>query len=179
MMQFRSHGITRDKSLMTHEPDGPWYYQQIELGYNYRLTDLQAALVISQMKRIEEFIKIRQSIADIYDRELADLPLILPSKPQYAESANHLYIIRLKLDEILPLTHNKVFQELRNKDILVNLHYIPVHTQPYYQSMGFKWGDFPMAEEYYRTAISIPIYPMLTDESQNYVIQSLHQVIGQ
>lgn len=174
---FRSHGITRDPSLMTHVPDGPWYYQQIALGYNYRMTDLQAALGISQMHRLREFIERRHAIADRYTRELSDLPLILPKQEKFAYSAYHLYVIRLDLVKIAPLSHAEVFQALRDCGILVNVHYIPVHTQPYYQNMGFAWGDFPSAEAYYKSAISIPIFPTLTDEAQSRVISALHEIL--
>ena len=177
MALFRSHGITRDPLLMTQSPDGPWYYEQIALGYNYRMTDLQAALGMSQMQRLEEYIDRRHEIAARYSRELYNLPIKLPKQAEFAHSAYHLYVIRLDLDLITPLTHAEVFEALRDCDILVNLHYIPVHTQPYYQNMGFAWGDFPNAEAYYQSAISIPMFPTLTCEAQTKVITALHEIL--
>ena len=178
MRLYRSHGITRDPALMTHEVDGPWYYEQIALGYNYRMTDIQAALGVSQMMRLQNYIERRHEIANRYTRELADLPLKLPRQSDFAYSAFHLYVIRLHLSKIYPLSHLNVFQALRDRGILVNLHYIPVHTQPYYQNMGFVWGDFPNAEAYYRSAISIPMYPTLSDTSQAQVIAALHEILA-
>ena len=179
MQLFRSHGITRDPSLMTHAPDGQWYYQQIALGYNYRMTELQAALGISQLKRLNEYVKRRNEIADRYHQELHGLPIFLPNQADFTYSSYHLYVVRLDLELIKPLTHAEVFSALRARGILVNLHYIPVHTQPYYRKMGFGWGDFPNAEAYYKTAISIPIYPTLTNDEQTYVVQALCEVLGQ
>ena len=175
---YRSHGITRNPTSMTHAADGPWYYQQIELGYNYRMTDMQAALGHSQIKRLRHYIQRRHEIADRYSRNLADLPLKLPMQPSFSYSAYHLYVVRLDLDSIFPRTHLDVFQFLRNSGILVNLHYIPVHTQPYYQNLGFAWGDFPNAEEYYRTAISLPMYPTLTVDVQDQVIVALCKILA-
>lgn len=174
---FRSHGITRDPALMTQEMDGPWYYQQVALGYNYRLTDLQAALGVSQMTRLSPYVERRHEIADRYAHLMADLPVTLPWQHPDSYSAYHLYVIRLNLDQI-NATHLDVFNELRARDIMVNLHYIPVHTQPYYQKMGFKPGDFPESEQYYREAISIPMHPVLTDEEQDFVVQTLREAIG-
>ena len=179
MALFRSHGITRDPALMTHASDGPWYYQQIALGYNYRMTDLQAALGVSQMQRLNHYIARRHDIATRYNQELSKLPLTLPTQATYGHSAYHLYVIRMDLDAIAPLTHAQVFQSLRDRGILVNLHYIPVHTQPYYQAMGFRWGDFPQAEAYYKNAISIPMYPTMSDDDQTQVIQALHEILTQ
>ncbi len=178
MALLRNHGITRDRLLMTKAPKGPWYYEQIVLGYNYRMTDLQAALGISQMQRLQEYIDRRHEIAARYTQELAELPLILPKQAEFAHSAYHLYVIRLDLDLIRPLTHAEVFLALRERDILVNLHYIPVHTQPYYQKMGFAWGDFPNAETYYKSAISIPMFPTLSREAQAKVIIALHEILA-
>ncbi|MDC0096444.1 UDP-4-amino-4,6-dideoxy-N-acetyl-beta-L-altrosamine transaminase [Amylibacter sp.] len=178
MALYRSHGITHNPKLMTREPDGPWYYQQIALGFNYRMSDLQAALGISQMQRLDEYIRRRHEIAAQYTQELAGLPLILPTQANFAHSAYHLYVIRLDLDAIKPLTHAEVFQALRDRDILVNLHYIPVHTQPYYKKMGFEWGDFPNAEAYYKSAISIPMFPTLSSEAQTEVIVALHEILA-
>lgn len=173
---LRSHGITRDPTLMTHEPDGGWYYQQIDLGFNYRMTDLQAALGISQMQRLEQFVTHRHEIAQYYNTQLADLPLTLPWQAANCYSALHLYIIRLQLDAINK-SHKEVFNALREQGIGVNLHYIPVHTQPYYQTLGFKEGDFPIAEQYYQEAISIPMFPKMTEKQQITVCNILRKII--
>jgi UDP-4-amino-4,6-dideoxy-N-acetyl-beta-L-altrosamine transaminase len=174
---LRSHGITRDPALMTQAMDGPWYYQQVALGYNYRMTDIQAALGVSQMTRLPDYVKRRHDIAAKYNQLLAELPITLPWQHPDSHSAYHLYVIRLQLNQI-KATHLQVFEALRAKNIMVNLHYIPVHTQPYYQQMGFKQGDYPEAEQYYREAISIPMHPTLTDEEQNTVVQVLREAIG-
>lgn len=178
MALYRSHGITRDPALMTHASDGPWYYQQITLGYNYRMTDMQAALGISQMQRLEAYIFRRHEIASRYNRELLDLPLVLPMQASYGRSAFHLFVIRVDVNVIAPLTHKQVFQALRDRGIFVNLHYIPVHTQPYYKAMGFSRGDFPEAEAYYKSAISIPMFPSMTDSEQTQVIRALHEILA-
>ena len=176
MELYRSHGITRDPALMTHEADGEWYYQQIVLGYNYRMTELQAALGVNQMGRLDEFVARRHLIADRYDQMLKDLPLRTPVRNPVNYSGLHLYVIRLKLDLIIP-SHAEVFDRLRAAGIGVNLHYIPVHTQPYYQELGFKVGDYPAAEAYYSEAISLPIYPNLRDDQQDEVIAALTQAL--
>lgn len=174
---LRSHGITRDPQLMTQAMDGPWYYQQVALGYNYRMTDLQAALGVSQMTRLDQYVARRHEIAQRYDRLLADLPLTLPWQHPDSYSAYHLYVIRLQLDRI-KATHLQVFEALRARDIMVNLHYIPVHTQPYYQQLGFRAGSFPESEQYYREAISIPMHPSLTDAEQDLVVSVLREALG-
>jgi UDP-4-amino-4,6-dideoxy-N-acetyl-beta-L-altrosamine transaminase len=174
---LRSHGITRDPELMTEPMHGPWYYQQVALGFNYRMTDMQAALGVSQMTRLTDYVKRRHEIAQRYNELLADLPLTLPWQHPDSYSAYHLYVARLQLDKI-NVTHCQVFEALRAKDILVNLHYIPVHTQPYYQQMGFKQGDYPDAEQYYREAISIPMHVNLTDEELQFVASSLREAMG-
>lgn len=177
MELLRSHGITREPSLMTKPMDGPWYYQQVDLGYNYRMTDLQGALGASQMTRLEAYVARRHELARRYDKLLADLPVVTPWQHPDSYSGLHLYVVRLKLDQISK-SHLDVFNALRAKGILVNLHYIPVHTQPYYQAMGFKEGDFPEAECYYREAISLPMYPMLTDVQQDEVVAALKEALG-
>lgn len=173
---YRSHGVTRDTSLMTREPDGPWYYQQVELGFNYRMTELQAALGISQMQRLDEFVAQRHRLAERYNQLLADLPLTLPWQHPDSYSGLHLYVIRLQLDKINK-THRQVFEELRAAGIGVNLHYIPVHMQPYYQDMGFKKGDFPEAERYYNEAISLPMFSTMTEQQQDEVVRVLQKVL--
>ena len=175
---LRSHGITRDPALMTQPMHGPWYYQQVALGFNYRMTDIQAALGVSQMTRLTQYVERRHEIAQYYDERLADLPLTLPWQHPDGYSAYHLYVIRLQLDKISK-THLQVFEDLRAREIMVNLHYIPVHTQPYYQKMSSKKGDYPEAEHYYREAISIPMYPTLTDVEQDHVISALREALGE
>ena len=174
MQLLRSHGITRDVSEMTHVPDGPWYYQQIDLGYNYRVTDLQAALGLSQMQRLDEFVAKRHAIARRYDQLLADLPVITPWQHADSYSGVHLYVIRLRLADI-DKTHRQVFEALRAAGIGVNLHYIPVYRQPYYERLGFKAGHCPDAEQYYAEAISLPMYPQLTEAQQNHVVTVLRE----
>ena len=173
---FRSHGITRDPAHMTQEPDGPWYYQQIDLGYNYRMTELQAALGLSQMKRLDDYVARRHTLARRYDTLLADLPLNLPRQHPDSYSAFHLYVVRLQLDK-LSQTHRMVFEALREQGIGVNLHYIPVHTQPHYQLMGLKPADFPEALRYYAEAISLPMYQTLTEDQQDRVVTVLEDVL--
>ncbi|MDJ0022483.1 UDP-4-amino-4,6-dideoxy-N-acetyl-beta-L-altrosamine transaminase [Pantoea eucrina] len=175
---LRSHGITREPDLMTKTMDGPWYYQQVALGFNYRMTDIQAALGASQMERLEQYVARRHEIAERYNELLSELPLTLPWQHPDSYSGLHLYVIRLQLDKI-KATHLDVFNYLRSKDIIVNLHYIPVHTQPYYKEMGFKAGDFPEAEKYYTEAISIPMFPTLTTEQQDEVVQRLKEALQQ
>ena len=173
---LRSHGITRDPSHMTHEADGPWYYQQIELGYNYRMTDLQAALGVSQMRRLDDYVARRHQLAQRYDQLLADLPLITPWQHPDNYSGLHLYVIRLQLDHI-QVSRRQVFETLREQGIGVNVHYIPVHMQPFYQHIGFKSGQFPEAESYYSQAISLPMYPTLTDSQQDQVVSALDRAL--
>ena len=174
---LRSHGITREPDLMTGPMDGPWYYQQVALGYNYRMTDLQAALGVSQLSRLGEFVARRHEIAARYNDLLADLPITLPWQSPESYSAFHLYVIRLQLDTI-GTGHRQVFEYLRDQEILVNLHYIPVHTQPYYRQFGFKNGDYPEAEQYYREAISIPMHPLLSIEDQDRVVGALREALA-
>ena len=174
---LRSHGITRDEELMTKAADGPWYYQQIELGHNYRMTELQAALGLSQMQRLEEFVIKRHELASRYDNLLQDLPITLPWQHPNSYSARHLYVIRLQLEQI-NITHLDVFNALRAAGIQANLHYIPVHMQPYYQKMGFASGQFPEAEKYYKEAISIPLFSAMTEGQQDTVCSTLKTILS-
>ncbi len=176
MALLRSHGITRDVESMLGECHGAWYYQQIDLGYNYRMTELQAALGVTQMQRLALFVESRHRLAERYNTLLAGLPLVLPYQLEQTYSGLHLYVVRLKLDEIV-LSHRQVFDALRENGIGVNLHYIPIHTQPYYQQMGFKNGDFPEAEKYYSEAISLPVFYAMTTEQQDHVIRVLSGVL--
>lgn len=176
MALFRSHGITRDPAQMTHETDGPWYYQQIELGYNYRMTELQGALGVSQMERLDAYVTRRHQLALRYDELLAKLPVTTPWQHPDSYSGLHLYPIRLQLDKITK-GHRQVFESLREQGIGVNLHYIPVHTQPFYQRMGFQPADFPKAQDYYREAISLPMFFTLTEDQQDTVVRVLAEVL--
>lgn len=173
---FRSHGVTRDKELMTEESHGGWYYQQVELGYNYRMTEMQAALGVSQMTRLHDFVAKRNELASNYDALLKDFSVVIPHQIPESYSARHLYVIRLKLDEI-NLSHNQVFEQLRENGVGVNLHYIPVHTQPYYQSLGFSQGLFSESEKYYEEAISIPLFHAMTQEEQKEVVLVLSKIL--
>lgn len=172
MTLSRSHGITKNSSEMTRLPDGPWYYEQVALGYNYRMTDLQAALGVSQMQRLDTYVARRHELAERYDRMLADLPVTVPWQHPDGYSGLHLYVIRLQLNRIKK-THRYVFELLRDQGIGVNLHYIPVHTQPYFQGLGFRNGDFIQAEQYYAEAISLPMFQSLTEEQQELVFNAL------
>jgi UDP-4-amino-4,6-dideoxy-N-acetyl-beta-L-altrosamine transaminase len=174
---LRSHGITRDPARMTQAPDGPWYYQQIALGFNYRMTDIQAALGASQMTRIDEFVVKRNTLAQRYDRLLADLPLDLPIHIAQSYSARHLYVVRLRLEQI-GFSHREVFEGLRQRGIGVNLHYIPVYLQPWYKGMGFNPDDFPQAQAYYARAISLPIFPGVEDSQQDQVVNALAELLA-
>jgi UDP-4-amino-4,6-dideoxy-N-acetyl-beta-L-altrosamine transaminase len=172
MRLFRSHGITRDQKLMEAVTDGPWSYQQIALGYNYRMNDISAALGLSQLNKIDKFIRRRRDIADKYNNELTGLPVELPTESPDCRSSFHLYVVRLKLDQ-LSISRLEIFSRLRRSGLGVNVHYIPVHTQPYFQrEFGFRYGDFPNSERYYEQAISLPIFPKLTPAEQDYAIKS-------
>lgn len=176
MALLRSHGITRDPELMRGESHGGWYYQQIDLGFNYRMTELQAALGVSQMKRLNEFVSARHELAQGYYTKLNNLPVTLPYQLPDTYSGLHLFVIRLKLDDI-SLSHQQVFNALRERGIGVNLHYIPVHTQPYYQDLGFTEGEFPESEQYYREAISLPMFHGMTEAQQNTVVDVLTDIL--
>ena len=169
MSILRSHGITRDRSLMTKKPDGIWYYQQIRLGFNYRMTDIQAALGMSQLSRIDSNIKERHKIIKFYNDNLLNLPIQLPYQGNEQYTGGHLYIIRIKNTYEKSL-RNHVFQSLIDADINVNIHYIPIHTQPYYKNMGFSFGDFPEANSYYEEAISLPIFPELSKKDMEFIV---------
>lgn len=174
MERLRSHGITRDPAAMAWDSEGPWYYQQVELGYNYRITDLQAALGHSQLARLDDYVARRHAIAARYDAALAGLPLTTPWQHPDSRSALHLYPIRLHDAS----RRREVFEALRAAGIGVNVHYIPVHTQPHYRRLGFRPGDFPEAERYYAGAISLPMFPTLTPAQQDEVVAALARVLG-
>jgi UDP-4-amino-4,6-dideoxy-N-acetyl-beta-L-altrosamine transaminase len=175
MQLLRSHGITRDPASMTGPPHGGWYYQQIGLGFNYRLTDIQAALGVSQMRRLQIMLERRRQLADGYDKMLSVLPIQLPQRLNDRSSAWHLYIVRLT--DACDVSRATVFQRLRDAGIGVNVHYIPIHLQPYFQNLGFQSGDFPNSEEYYRRAITLPIFPSMSDEQQHVVVSELSRAL--
>jgi len=173
MELLRSHGITRDQSMMTKEVEGPWYYQQIELGFNYRMTELQAALGLSQMNRLDGYVTRRHDLARRYDEKISSLALSTPWQHPDSYSSFHLYIVRLDQGG----KRRKVFEDLRKDGIGVNVHYIPVHLNPYYQALGFSAGDFPASERYYSEAISLPLFPGMTDADQDLVVSSLSEAL--
>ena len=175
--RLRSHGIVRHPSEMTEVSHGPWYYQQIELGFNYRMTDIQAALGISQIKRLDEFVTARHSIAESYNQMLNEDWIELPSQHPDTYSAFHLYIIRVK-DNEYGISHRQLFEKLRSVGIIVNLHYIPVYSHPYYQKIGYNSHNFPQAEAYYSEAISIPIFSNYTELEQKFVVDSIKKPLG-
>ena len=176
MLLLRSHGITREASDMTGPSEGPWYYQQIDLGFNYRMTDIQAALGSSQIRHLEEWVSRRHVLAAHYGEALAGLPLLLPQQHADAYSAWHLYVVQLKSEA--PVSRAEIFAALRNDGIGVNVHYIPVHLQPYYRALGFRAGDFPAAETYYAHAITIPLFASMTETEQRYVIERIRDKCG-
>ena len=176
MKLLSSHGITRDQTLMTKQTEGAWYYQQIDLGFNYRMTELQAALGVSQMQRLDEFIAKRHILQQRYDELLDGLPLLRPYQSDTSYSALHLYPIQV--DETkMNKNRMQVFEELRHYGIGVNLHYIPVYTHPYYLEMGFKNGAFPETESYYSKAISLPIFAKLSFDDQDKIVSILIKII--
>lgn len=175
MARLRTHGITKDPAQMQNTPTGPWYYEQLELGYNYRMTDLQAALGLSQLNRLDEFVTRRNEIARRYDELLSDLPVKRPQLISEVYSSWHLYPARLQLGQI-EISHRQVFESLREAGIGVNLHYMPVHLQPYYRALGFTEGMFPEAEKYSQDAISFPMFPGLSEDSQFLITTMLSEV---
>lgn len=177
MALLRSHGITRDPGLMDGDSEGDWYYQQVDLGFNYRMTELQAALGISQMTRLDAYVAQRHILARRYDALLADLPLVTPLQHKDGHSAFHLYVIRVPRRDGGP-SRREVFDRLRGNGIGVNVHYIPVHTQPYYRAMGFRDGDYPEAESYYSEAISLPMYPTMTETQQDEVVEAVRRALA-
>jgi UDP-4-amino-4,6-dideoxy-N-acetyl-beta-L-altrosamine transaminase len=176
MALLRSHGISRDSANMTHVPDGPWYYQQLALGFNYRMTELQAALGLSQMARLEGYVARRHLLAKRYDRLLESLPVTTPRQHANSYSGLHLYVIRVDKDRA-GKSRRQVFDHLRGAGVGVNVHYIPVHTQPFYRQMGFEMGDYPEAEKFYDEAISLPLFPGLTEAMQDKVVNDIRKAL--
>ena len=177
MQLYRSHGISRDKSLMTKETSGDWYYQQINLGFNYRMTELQAALGLSQMKRLDEFVSKRHELQQRYDSLLEGFPLLTPFQDKDSYSSLHLYPIQIDLNKASK-TRKEIYNELRDMGIGINVHYIPIHTQPYFVQFGFQKGDFPISEKYYDKAISIPLFHFMTIKQQNFIISALDKILN-
>ena len=177
LLLYRSHGITRDPVKMTHASDGAWYYQQIALGYNYRMTDIQAALGISQMKRLDTFVARRRELAARYDTLLRDLPLVTPYVMEGAEPSWHIYVVQMDFSRARK-TKQQIFEEMKEQGVVLNLHYIPVHRQPYYEKLGFRQGDFPKSEKYYKEAFTLPLYYDLTDDEQEHIVGALKKVLG-
>ena len=175
--RYRSHGIVRHPSEMTHVSHGPWYYQQIHLGYNYRMTDIHAALGLSQMNRLDEFVKARHLIATRYNELLNEDWIELPWQHPDTYSGFHLYVIRVKKNK-KGITHKQLFEKLRTAGILVNLHYIPVYTHPYYEAMCYDRKEFPQAESYYSEAISLPMFTTLTESEQKFVAEAIKKPSG-
>ena len=178
IFRLRTHGITNDKTKFKDRPkDEIWNYQQIELGFNYRMNDLQAALGLNQMNRLDKYINRRHEIAKYYDNELKNLPISTPWQAPGVYSSYHLYPILIKSNSNNK-TQEQIYDELRKNNISANLHYIPVHRHPYYENLGFKKNDFPIAEKLHKETISIPLYPTLQNESQKYVVETLKKVIN-
>ena len=177
LIALRSHGVTKSPNLFSKNEEGAWYYEQQSLGYNYRLTDIQAALGISQMKKINNFILRRHEIASIYNEQLKNLPLRLPEQHEKSYSSYHLYPIQIQ-ETASCMDRKRCFDELRSAGILVNVHYIPIHTQPYFSNLGFKLGDFPNSEEYYKRTISIPIHAALSEPEQGFIIENIQRLLS-
>ena len=176
LLLYRSHCITRNPALMTHDSDGSWYYQQIDLGFNYRMTDIQAALGLSQMQRLDKFIEKRRKLAVRYDEKLKNLPLKIPYVAQDTNPSWHLYIVRVNFDKVTK-TKQQIFDEMKARGITLNLHYIPVHTQPYYEKLGHRPEECPNSLEYYRDAMTLPLYYDLTESQQDFIVKSLSEVL--
>ncbi|MBR9896592.1 MAG: UDP-4-amino-4,6-dideoxy-N-acetyl-beta-L-altrosamine transaminase [Gammaproteobacteria bacterium] len=177
MRMLRSHGITNNPEMMTEESHGPWYYQQISLGFNYRMTDVEAALGLSQLDKLEVFLEKRNALAAHYDRLFSECETITPLK-QNADSYSsyHLYVVRI--DSLTDKQHADLVTNLREQGIFAHVHYIPIHMQPYYKNLGFKLGDFPNAEHYYQQAVTLPLFPDLTLEEVEQVVDTLSNAVN-
>jgi UDP-4-amino-4,6-dideoxy-N-acetyl-beta-L-altrosamine transaminase len=173
LRSFRSHGITRNENEMLSEPDGPWYYEQIALGYNYRMTDLQAALGLSQLRRIERFIRRRQKIESLYGASLSKLDVKLPFQASNVQSALHLYVLQVRAGDRL-----RIFKSLHDCGVMVNLHYIPVYRHPFYSKLGYAREDFPNSEKYYARALSLPMFPKLSNHQVTKICEILSELVA-
>jgi UDP-4-amino-4,6-dideoxy-N-acetyl-beta-L-altrosamine transaminase len=178
IVRLRSHGIARDPEYMLSDAPEPWWYEQIELGFNYRMTDIQAALGLSQMDRLDKYVTVRNQLAQRYDELLAYLPLTIPFQAKDCYSSRHLYVIRLNLS-LIDKSRRQVFDYLREHGVGVQIHYIPVPSQPYYKNLGYLDTDYPNGLSYYQEAISLPLFPTMTTEQQNTVVAVLHDVLMQ
>ncbi|MCP3850911.1 MAG: UDP-4-amino-4,6-dideoxy-N-acetyl-beta-L-altrosamine transaminase [Gammaproteobacteria bacterium] len=174
--QLRVHGVTRNSEMMSEASHGSWYYQQLELGFNYRMSDMQAALGLSQLKRLDEFVNKRRTLVEKYNQKLQSLPVTIPYQHSDTNSSWHLYVIRIDLNKINK-SRKMIFDQLREADIGAHIHYIPVHTQPYYQKRGFGWGDFPESEAYYKEALTLPLFVDLSEKQINYIVQKLTNIL--
>lgn len=170
---LRTHGITRDEHIMVNESHGPWYYEQVGLGFNYRMTDIQAALGYSQLDRLDTYISKRHEISNLYRKLLSSLDVKLPHQLNECYNSYHLFVVQVQEEK-----RKEIFDKMREAGIGVNVHYLPVHLHPYYKSLGFKSGDFPVSESYYSQAISIPMFPTITDEEIQYVCERLKEYLG-
>ena len=177
IFRLRTHGITNDKTKMKQQYENEiWNYQQIDLGFNYRMNDIQAAIGLNQLKRLDQYVKRRHEIAEFYDDQFKNLQIITPWQAPYVYSSYHLYPILIKINSNIK-SQKQIYNELRTNNISVNIHYIPVHRHPYYEDLGFKKNDFPIAEKFHQEAISIPMYAILQDEHQERVIETLKKVM--
>jgi len=174
---YHSHGITRDQDLLNEKLIGPWYYEQISLGFNYRMTELQAALGISQLQRVDGFVSKRHVLKKRYDLLLEDLPLILPYQSKDCYSSLHLYPVQIDIAKKVAKSRKQIFIELRENNVGVNVHYIPIHMQPYFQNLGFKKGDFPNSEVYYQSTLTLPMFSSMTSEQQDEVVTVLNKIL--
>ena len=177
LLLYRSHGITRDPAKMTHMSDGAWYYQQIVLGYNYRMTDIQAALGISQMKQLDTFVARRRALAARYNTLLRNLPIVTPYVMEGAKPSWHIYVVQMDFSRARK-TKQQIFEEMKEQGVVLNLHYIPVHRQPYYEKFGFRQGDFPQSEKYYKEAFTLPLYYDLSNDEQDHIVEVLKKTLG-
>ena len=177
MRLARSHGVTSDPDKMTESPHGPWYYQQVALGYNYRMNDVEAALGLSQLKKLDDYVARRNAIAKQYAAGFANEDFIQPlAVSEYCYSSYHLFcILATRLTES---THRQVIENLRARGVFAHVHYIPIHLQPFYTDLGFKEGDFPQAEDYYRQVITLPVFPSLTDNEVQFIIHTVKEVLS-
>jgi len=174
---YHSHGITRDQDLLNEKLIGPWYYEQISLGFNYRMTELQAALGISQLQRVDGFVSKRHVLKKRYDLLLENLPLILPYQSKDCYSSLHLYPVQIDIAKKVAKSRKQIFIELRENNVGVNVHYIPIHMQPYFQNLGFKKGDFPNSEVYYQSTLTLPMFSSMTSEQQDEVVTVLNKIL--